>query len=163
MQNLIIRRATSEDVSAIVHLLADDDLGQHRERYENPLPQSYYTAFNEITQDPNNELVVVCLDDPSNEVIGTLQLTFIRYLSHQGGKRAQLESVHVATAHRSQGVGNKLLEWAIARARAENCLMLQLTSTKSRTDAQRFYKRLGFVASHEGMKLDLMKNPAINL
>ncbi len=155
LANIVIRRATREDVKETVWLLADDVLGQQRERYETPLPQSYYAAFEEIEQDSHNELVVAEL---AGEVIGTLQLTLIPYLTYQGGKRAQIEAVRVAEAYRSKGVGYQFFEWAITRAREKGCHMVQLTTNKNRDDAQRFYDRLGFVATHEGMKLDLKKS-----
>ncbi|HEX6050542.1 MAG TPA: GNAT family N-acetyltransferase [Gemmatimonadaceae bacterium] len=149
---LAFRRATTEDVPAIVAMLADDALGATRERLESPLPASYLRAFDEIDADPNNELVVACLGD---DIVGVLQLTFIPYLTHQGSRRALIEGVRVARAHRGTGLGTRLFEWAIARARERGCRMVQLTTDKSRLDAKRFYEALGFVASHEGMKLVL--------
>ena len=147
-----IRRAMREDVPAIVRLLADDPLGRLRERDETPLPQSYYAAFAAIDADPCHELVVVEL---AGEVIGTLQLTTLPYLTHQGGLRAQIEAVRVDRRHRDLGIGQRLFVWAIDRARERGCRMVQLTTNASRGDAHRFYERLGFVASHIGMKLDL--------
>jgi len=149
---LSIRRATRDDVPEIVRLLADDPLGIKREKFENPLPQSYYDAFAVIDIDVNNELVVA---ENNGEVIGTLQLTFIPYLTYQGGKRALIEAVSVDSRYRSHGIGADLIEWAIDRARRAGCHMVQLTTNKERSDAHRFYERLGFVASHTGMKLDL--------
>ncbi|MDF2772760.1 MAG: family N-acetyltransferase [Geminicoccaceae bacterium] len=133
-------------------MLADDALGAKRERFETPLPASYTHAFQEIDTDRNNELVVACFGD---DVVGVLQLTFIPYLTHQGSRRALIEGVRVARAHRGTGLGTRLFEWAIARARERGCRMVQLTTDKSRPDAKRFYEALGFVASHEGMKLVL--------
>lgn len=152
MHQLSFRRATAADVPAIVGMLADDILGATRERFETPLPASYLRAFEEIDADPHNELVVACLDDV---VVGALQLTFIPYLTHQGSRRALIEGVRVAKSHRSAGLGKQLFEWAIARARERGCRMVQLTTDKTRPDARRFYEALGFVASHEGMKLAL--------
>lgn len=146
------RKAKREDLPAIVRLLADDPLGAKRERYADPLPQSYGRAFEAIDADPNNELVVACL---GNEVVGVLQLTFIPYLTYQGGWRALIEAVRVDARRRSQGLGRTMFEWAIARSRERRCIMVQLTTDKSRADAKRFYESLGFVASHEGMKLHL--------
>jgi GNAT superfamily N-acetyltransferase len=149
------RKATSNDLSVIVRLLADDVLGAKRERYETPLPESYLRAFESIDADPNNELVVACMD---GEVVGVLQLTFIPYLSHQGSWRALIEAVRVDSRRRAQGLGKALVEWAINRARKRGCYMVQLTTDKARADAKRFYEALGFVASHEGMKLHLNKS-----
>jgi ribosomal protein S18 acetylase RimI-like enzyme len=149
---LVIRRATHEDVPAIVRLLADDELGRLRESADEPLPRSYFAAFEAIDRDPRHELVVV---ERAGEVIGTLQLTFLPYLTYRGGMRAQIEAVRVDRRHRDLGIGQRLFTWAIGRARSEGCHLVQLTTNASRGDAHRFYERLGFVASHVGMKLDL--------
>lgn len=150
--SLVFRIATRADVPAIVRLLADDELGQTREHPGPPVPDSYYTAFEAISQDGYNELVVVEAD---GTVIGTLQLTIIPYLTYQGGSRAVIEAVRVGRRFRSQGVGERLFERAIARARERGCHVVQLTTDKRRVDAHRFYQRLGFAATHEGMKLHL--------
>ena len=147
-----MRRARLDDVPAIVRLLADDPLGATRERNQTPLPDSYRRAFEAIDRDANQELVVACSGD---RVIGVLQLTFMPSLTYQGGWRAQIEGVRVDAGIRSQGLGRTLFEWAIRRARERGCHMVQLTTDKRRPDARRFYESLGFVASHEGMKLTL--------
>lgn len=149
---LVFRRAVSADVPAIVQLLADDPLGAQRESPGLPLTPSYLEAFEAIDRDPNNELVVMQLD---GVVVGVLQLTFIPCLTHRGGWRALIEGVRVASGMRSRGFGQTLFTWAIERARERHCHVVQLTSDKSRPDAIRFYQGLGFVASHEGMKLQL--------
>ncbi len=146
------RRATAGDVPAIVRLLADDPLGAKRERFATPLPESYLHAFEAIDADPNNELVVAC---QGTEVVGVLQLTFIPYLTYQGGWRALIEAVRIDSKHRSQGLGRTMFQWAIERSRERGCHLVQLTTDKSRADAKRFYESLGFAASHEGMKLFL--------
>lgn len=148
----LIRRARRDDLPAIVRLLADDPLGQQREAATTPLPAGYALAFAAIDADPQHELVVV---ERAGEVIGTLQLSFLPYLTYQGGTRAQIEAVRVAQQHRDHGIGRLLFDWAIARARERGCHMVQLTTNASRKDAHRFYERLGFKPSHTGMKLDL--------
>jgi ribosomal protein S18 acetylase RimI-like enzyme len=153
---MTFRCARHHDLPAIVRLLADDPLGAKRERYETPLPQAYVRAFEAIDADPNNELVVACLE---GEVVGVLQLTFIPYLTYQGGWRALIEAVRIDSRQRSRGLGRKMFEWAIARSRDRGCHLVQLTTDKSRPDAKRFYESLGFAASHEGMKLQLKRNP----
>lgn len=150
--NLTFRPATIEDLPAIVRMLADDFLGKQRERYEEPLPESYLKAFAEIDSSPNNELIVAEID---GEVIGTMQLTFIPNIAFQGGKRMLIESVRVDAKLRGQGIGKKFMEFAIDRAKEKDCLFVQLTTAADRTDAHRFYKDLGFTASHVGMKLKL--------
>lgn len=137
----------------LVRLLADDPLGAQREAATSPLPASYYAAFEAIDRDPNNELIVA--ETADSQLAGMLQLTFIPYLTYQGGWRALVEGVRVAAALRSGGIGGRLLQRAIDRARERGCHMIQLTSDKARPDAIRFYESLGFVASHEGMKLRL--------
>jgi GNAT superfamily N-acetyltransferase len=147
-----IRRARREDVARIVQILAADVLGSQREDYRDPLPDSYFEAFEKIDADANNELMVV---ESGGTVVGTLQLTFVPCLSHRGGTRAMIESVHIDAAYRGRGLGHRVFEWAIARAREKGCRMVQLTTDNRRTDAHRFYFDLGFVASHAGMKLPL--------
>jgi GNAT superfamily N-acetyltransferase len=149
---LNFRPATRGDLPAIVEMLADDPLGAQREADVSPLPASYGAAFDAIDADPNQELVVA---EYGGAVVGVLQLTFIPSLTYRGGWRALIEGVRVAAALRSAGVGQRLFEWAIARARERGCHLLQLTSDKTRPEAIRFYERLGFVASHEGLKLPL--------
>ena len=146
------RKAARADVREIVRLLADDPLGAKRERYELPLPASYLVAFDAIESDPNNELVVACL---GRRIVGVLQLTFIPYLTYQGSWRALVEGVRVDSSARSAGIGKALFKWTINRARERGCHLIQLTTDKFRPDALRFYETLGFVASHEGMKLHL--------
>jgi len=149
--NIIFRKATSLDVS-IVCLLADDSLGASREQYSEPVSPKYYATFEEISTDKNSYLIVAELD---NQIVDTLQLTFITYLTYQGGKRALIEGVRTDKSIRGQGIGKAILEWAIHKAKEENCHIVQLTTDKKRPDALEFYKKLGFVASHEGMKLHL--------
>jgi ribosomal protein S18 acetylase RimI-like enzyme len=146
------RLATNIDLESIVAMLADDMLGSKRERYEHPLPNSYIQAFKAITSDPNNELVVAC---DGGEVIGVQQITFTPYITHQGGWRATIEGVRTKASVRGRGVGNELIKWAIKRAKERGCHIVQLTTDKQRPDALRFYERLGFKATHEGLKLKL--------
>jgi GNAT superfamily N-acetyltransferase len=150
--DILFRRAVLADLPDIVRMLADDSLGATRESFELPLPESYYTAFEAIERDANNELVVA---DKDGKVAGTLQLTFIPYLTYQGSWRALIEGVRVDASVRGAGLGHRLIAHAIERARERGCKMVQLTSNKSRADAVRFYQSLGFVASHEGLKLSL--------
>lgn len=147
-----IRVARQADLQAIVRLLADDKLGQSRETYSEPLPDAYTDAFAAIDRDPENALIVA---EEAGAIIGVLQLTFIPHLTYTGGVRAQIEGVRIDSAYRGQGIGRKLFEWAITRARARGCHLVQLTADKQRPDAHRFYETLGFKASHEGMKLHL--------
>ena len=147
---LHFREANIEDVAAIVLMLSDDPLGANRERFEDPLPEPYLKAFNSISEDPNNELVVATAD---SEIAGFLQLTFIPYLTYQGRWRALVEGVRVNKKYRGQGIGRKLFQWAIQRAKDKDCHLIQLTTDKQRPDAIKFYESLGFIPSHEGMKL----------
>jgi ribosomal protein S18 acetylase RimI-like enzyme len=144
-----IRRARRDDVAAIAGMLADDPLGSARERIEEPLPPSYFQAFDAVERDPNIQLVVA--QDGDGAVIGCLQLCVLPGLSSQGASRALIEDVRVATHCRSRGIGEQLVQWAIAEARAKGCKLVELLTHHTRIDAQRFYKRLGFQPSHVGM------------
>ncbi|WP_067730585.1 GNAT family N-acetyltransferase [Oceanobacillus damuensis] len=144
--------AAEEDLDSIVAMLADDLLGSKRERYEHPLPNSYLKAFEAITSDPNNELVVAC---DGNEVIGVQQITYTPHITHQGGWRATIEGVRTSASVRGKGVGTQLITWTIQRAEERGCHLVQLTTDKNRPHALRFYERLGFKATHEGLKLKL--------
>ena len=150
---VVLRRAALTDVPAIVTLLADDELGATRDGIRDPSDlATYQQAFGVIDRDPAQLLVVAEAD---GRVVATLQLSFIPGLSRRGALRAQIEAVRVAPALRSQGLGQALFTWAIAEARRRGCTLVQLTTDKTRTDAHRFYERLGFVATHEGLKLIL--------
>ena len=148
---MVFRKATKKDLPFIVQLIADDKLGVQREDYQKPLPNSYLKAFDNISNDPNQELIVV--ENDNTEIIGTLQLTFIQYLTYQGGIRAQIEAVRMHRDFRGKGLGKQLFTWAINRAKQRKAHVLQLTTDKKRPEALVFYKGLGFIDSHEGMKL----------
>jgi GNAT superfamily N-acetyltransferase len=147
-----IRRAGEGDLKAIIDLLADDELGAQRERLSDGIATEYLAAFDAIEADPN-QLLAVMVD--GDAVIGTLQLTYIPGLSRGGALRGQIEAVRVARNRRSEGLGERLFEWAIAQCRARGCRLVQLTTDRQREDAHRFYDRLGFVPSHIGYKLKL--------
>lgn len=147
---MLIRRATEEDLPAIVGLLADDEIGAGRESPHDLAP--YRAAFAAIDADASETLVVAERD---GAVVGTLQLSMLPGLSRRGALRAQVEGVRVASSARGEGLGERLLRWAIDEARTRGCVIVQLTSDKQRTDAHRFYQRLGFTATHEGYKLNL--------
>lgn len=145
------RRATEQDIPAIVEMLADDELGRQREHFKTPLPSEYSKAFKTIDADKNQELIVV--ENENLEIIGTLQLSFIQYLTYQGGIRAQIEAVRIRKDKRGLGIGKTMFKWAIQRAKERQAHVLQLTTDKKRPDTFQFYKDLGFVSSHEGMKM----------
>ena len=146
------RIATEKDVPAIIALMGDDEISRAREGHQATVTPNALVAFSEIDADPNNELWV---GEFEGAVIATLQLTVIPGLRRDGLKRAQVESVRVHSDHRSQGVGEKLLESAMDRARSKGCAMMQLTTDTRRAAAQRFYVRLGFEPTHVGMKRKL--------
>lgn len=151
-QQVEIRPATSADLPSIVRMLADDELGQRRERFCDPLPSSYLSAFHEILESNDNELLVASVKEG---VVGVLQLTFVPSLTFMGRRRALLEGVRVDQNQRSRGVGRQLVEDAIRRAKDRDCHLIQLTTNKSRPEAKGFYESLGFKASHEGLKYAL--------
>ena len=152
MPDLTFRRATAADLEDIVALLADDELGRKREDPDPPLNPRYIDAFAAIDADRNQFLAVV---EEGGEIVGCLQLSFIPGLSRLGLWRGQIESVRIASSRRGGGYGRRMFEWAIEECRKRRCEIVQLTTDKSRADARRFYESLGFVASHEGMKLSL--------
>ena len=146
------RLALESDVPAIVEMLADDELGAMREDFRKPLPQRYLDAFRNISCDENQELTIVELD---GEVSGTFHLSFIQYLTHRGGMRAQIEAVRIKSEMRGNGIGKEIFQYIIQRAKDRRAHMVQLTTDHQRPGALRFYRRLGFVNSHNGMKLYL--------
>jgi ribosomal protein S18 acetylase RimI-like enzyme len=149
---LKIRDATPADLPAIVRLLAADSVAAGRERPEQPLAPAYREAFDRMVAQPGNRQIVAELH---GRVIGCLQLTIIHGLSRSGMTRAQIEGVRVDAGCRGQGIGEALFDYAIEAARGGGCGLVQLTTDKTRDGARRFYERLGFKASHEGMKLAL--------
>lgn len=146
-----LRKATTNDILSIVEMIADDPLGSKRENFTIPLPKTYYDAFERIDADQNQELIVV--ENETGRLIAVFQLTFIPYLTYQGGIRAQIEGVRVHKNHRGLGIGKTIFHWAIQKAKKRNAHVLQLTTDKKRPDAIIFYESLGFKATHEGMKM----------
>ena len=147
---ITIRRAGRDDIAAIVKMLADDDLGRARERLEEPLPASYGEAFARLAADRNIALVVA---EEAGTVVGCLQLCILPGLSSQGASRGLIEDVRVASDRRSRGIGEQLVQWAVAEARTKGCKLVELLTHQTRVDAQRFYERLGFSRSHVGMTI----------
>ncbi|MFH9858707.1 GNAT family N-acetyltransferase [Streptomyces sp. NPDC017202] len=150
MGDLEIRTAVAEDIPAIVDMLADDPLGARRESPDDLIP--YLSALERISADANQRLVVAVRE---GRVVGTLQLTIVPGLSRRGATRSIIEGVRVHADERGGGLGTRFIEWAIEESRREDCRLVQLTSDSARTDAHRFYERLGFEASHVGFKLQL--------
>ncbi|MGN9755614.1 N-acetyltransferase family protein [Streptomyces sp. SD31] len=150
MGDLEIRAAVADDVPAIVAMLADDPLGAQRESPDDLTP--YLAALERLSSDPNQHLVVAARE---GRVVGTLQLTVIPGLSRKGATRSIIEGVRIHADERGSGLGTQLIEWAVAESRRQSCQLVQLTSDNTRTDAHRFYERLGFTASHVGFKLTL--------
>ncbi|MBB6126847.1 GNAT family N-acetyltransferase [Mucilaginibacter lappiensis] len=149
---LTFRLATKDDLPEIVAMLADDTLGMGREKAGEHISDKYVRAFEKIQTDPNQELTIV---EMNGEKVATFQMSFIQYLTYEGGLRAQIEAVRTHSKYRGQGIGTRVFEYAINRAKEKGCHLVQLTSDKKRLDAIRFYESLGFVASHEGMKIKL--------
>jgi GNAT superfamily N-acetyltransferase len=149
---LTFRPAVKEDLATIVQMLADDTLGAEREKPGADVAENYTKAFDLVAADPNQELTIAELN---KEIVATFQLTFIPYLTYQGGLRAQVEAVRTSARHRGKGIGTRVFDYIINRAREKGCHLIQLTTDKKRPDAIRFYESMGFAASHEGMKLHL--------
>jgi GNAT superfamily N-acetyltransferase len=160
-ESVILRRAEAGDVRSIVDLIAADQLGATRDGARTPGElAAYQRAFAAIDADPAHILVVA---ESGHDIVATLQLSFIPGLARRGALRAQVEAVRVQDAYRGRGLGAAMLTWAIGEARRRGCALVQLTTDKSRTGAHRFYQRLGFVASHEGMKLILNGPPPVTV
>lgn len=151
-KEITFRNAVEQDLDRIVEMLSDDFLGSKRECYQHPIPNSYIEAYKAITSDPNNELVVAWY---ANKIIGVQQIIFIPYITHQGRWRATIEGVRISSSIHGKGVGTKLIQWAIQRAKARGCHLIQLMTDKQRDDTLRFYERLGFNSTHEGFKMKL--------
>ena len=150
-KTVTIRRARRDDVETILKMLADDALGSSRERLETPLPESYFAAFERVDRDANLALVVA--EGEGGAAIGCLQLCILPGLSSQGASRGLIEDVRVASHCRGQGIGEQLVQWALAEARSRGCKLVELLTHNTRVDAQRFYERLGFARSHVGMTI----------
>ena len=149
---LELRSAEEADLPTIVAPLVDDPLGARREDASEELASDYRTAFQAIAADDNHDLLVA---DIEGYVVEVLQLSFILHLTYKGGWRAQIEGVRVAEEVRSRGVGQALFDEAIARAKRKGCHLVQLTTDRRRPEALKFYLRLGFKATHDGLKLHL--------
>ena len=147
---ITLRPARRDDVADIIGMLSDDHLGRARERLETPLPQVYYDAFARLSSDPNIQLMVA---EEGGNVVGCLQLCILPGLSSQGASRGLIEDVRVASDRRSRGIGEQLVQWAVAEAKARGCKLVELLTHQTRVDAQRFYERLGFAKSHVGMTI----------
>lgn len=150
MSDLKIRPAAAGDIPAIVAMLADDPLGAQRESPNDLTP--YTEAYERLARDPNQHMVVAERD---GRIIGTLQLTIIPGLSRRGATRSIVEAVRIHTDERGSGLGTRFIQWAVDESRRQGCQLIQLTSDASRTDAHRFYERLGFTASHVGFKMSI--------
>jgi GNAT superfamily N-acetyltransferase len=148
---VLIRPAEIGDLPAIVGLFGDDDL-HARDPAHRTLTDAHRAAFEAIAADPNNHVFVATVGE---RVVGTFQLTFIRQLSYGGCLVAQIESVFVDASVRSRGVGARMMQFARVEAERRGAYRLQLTSNVKRERAHRFYERLGYRATHRGMKLHL--------
>lgn len=143
------RKARLDDLPVIIQLYGDDNIGSTREILAEPIDDIYIRAFEDIAKDRNNHVYVI---EDQGKVIGTLQYTIIAHLNRTAAKRAQIESVHIHRDYRNKGIGKKFMQFAIDLAKSDGCKIVQLTSDKTRQDAQRFYRDLGFTDSHVGMK-----------
>ena len=151
MMKFKIRRATIDDLGAIVALTTNGDISAPSQCIDPVMRERYLGAFGAICADANNELYVA---EMGGEVVGTMQLTFIPGISYQGGERLHIESLAVSAGYRNHGIGTQLMEDAIFKARQRGCCVVQLMTPKWREQTQRFYQKLGFSLTHEGAKLE---------
>lgn len=149
---LTLRFAEKKDLPEMIRLLIEDELGATREHFSDPLLASYREAFRAIRKDNNQALLIV---EYQNQVIGSCHLTFTPSLSFKGSWRLNIENIHIDKKFQNQGVGTWMLQRAMDLGRERGCKIVQLTTNKKRFRAQAFYKKLGFEATHEGMKLYL--------
>ena len=148
-----IRKAIKTDVPHIIKMWAEDDFSSAKEAFKEPLSTEYYRAFDNINNDKNHELVV--LESEDVKIIGSIQLTFIQHLIKKGGVVAHIEAVMVHQDYRGKGIGQKLMLWAIERAKERKAVLIQFTSNKQREKSIVFYKKMGFTDSHVGFKMNL--------
>lgn len=149
VRDFTLRSAEEKDLPEIVRLLIEDELGATREHFSDPLLPRYREAFQAIIEDKNQALLIV---EYQNQVIGTCHLTFMPSLSFKGSWRLNIENIHIDKKFQNQGAGTWMLQRAIDLGRERGCKIVQLTTNKKRFRAQAFYKKLGFEATHEGMK-----------
>lgn len=150
--SLIIRPAGAGDVASIVAMFAADELGGHGDTTDPAAMSAYRAAFDRIVASPNDRLYVA---ESDGAVVGTFQTTLITSMSGKGSNNMNVEAVQTRDDMRGRGIGEAMLRFAIAEARAAGARQVQLTSNASRTDAHRFYLRLGFKQSHAGFKMKL--------
>jgi GNAT superfamily N-acetyltransferase len=150
MSDLILREAVTQDLPAILAMLAEDTIPPRRE--SDPGDPRYLAAFEAMNADSNQRLIAAELD---GRVVGTMQLSFLPGLSFRGSWRGLIEAVRIASDLRGRRFGEQMILWAVEQCRARDCKLVQLTSSAARTEAHRFYAGLGFVQSHVGMKLHL--------
>lgn len=147
---LIYRKAEITDLDAMIDLILENDIAEIRDNKS--LLENYINAFHKINSDPNQYLMVVEIE---SKVVAMCQLTIIPYLTFGGSLRMQIETVRVAKKYRSKKIGFQMMEEAISYAQKKGVKIVQLTTNKKRDRAKNFYEKLGFEASHEGMKLNL--------
>jgi GNAT superfamily N-acetyltransferase len=155
MSDIRIRKATLDDIGAVVDLSVNGKVSASSQNAEPDIPEHYLAAFEAISADTNNELIVA---EMNGRIVGTMQLTFIPGISYRGGVRMHVESVVVSLEHRNHGIGTQLMEYAISKARQRGCCVVQLMTPKWRSKAHHFYQRLGFYLTHEGAKLELHRD-----
>lgn len=148
--DLVFREAAAVELPDIVALLADDEKGAMRESATDPLPESYYRAYQAINEDSNARLVIACIEQT---LVAVAQINFIANITYQGGTRAMIEGVRVSKYCQGEGIGRALFEHLLSLAKALDCHLVQLTCDKARPDAIAFYQSIGFSNSHEGFKL----------
>lgn len=150
MPDIKFRIAKEEDLPALVVLIADNEIGSLREDETDLSP--YIKAFREISKSINDHLIVM---EKEEEIIGMAHLTILTHLSLKGSKRGNIETFHIKNTYRNKGYGTILMKYVMTLAKKLEVLICQLTTNKKRVEAKYFYEKLGFVATHEGLKINI--------
>ena len=152
VSELIIRRAHESDLPALIEIFAADVIGGHGDTSDPSAFEDYLRAFHAIDASATEQLFVA---ETVEGIVGTFQINFNRVLTGRGGLSMIIEAVHTRPDMRSRGIGAAMVAYALEEARRRNCRQVQLTSNLARSDAHRFYERLGFAKSHAGFKMKL--------
>ncbi len=149
---MTLRRASDDDLAALMLLLADDPISATRgDRADDADVAAYLSALTAIITDSSNDLLLVV--NEQDEPLATMQLTRIPGMARRGSARLLIEAIRVRSDIRSSGIGSAMMRWVTETAAVDTgAALVQLTSDEARQAAHGFYERSGFVGSHRGFK-----------